>query len=669
MLRFFGLILLLGCAGKSPTAELEDGAGHPGSDDTGGGGGDDTGGGEDDTGGAGLPPVTVEAEVGCEPLAEGGCMLPWPSDRYLAAATSETGFRIAYVQDVAWENVDGTKVDVSTFDRLDGFSPSSQLLTIFDEPVDTEGTAFWDSIERSLEADHPTVLLDMETGERLPHWVENDARATAPDETIFFIRPIVRLQPDRRYGVAIRGLSGVSGADLPASPAFVGLRDGRGFEPERPELEARREGYEVLFDALTEAGVERDTLQQAWWFHTASDASTRGPFLAMRADAEEWLGSNGLGCTVESVESTGVGGRLIAGTVTVPWYLDESLPPASLVRDGAANPVYQGMEEIPFSAYIPNILLSNPEGGELLIWGHGLFGSGPPLVENSSVQLMSESLAMPMAATDWHGMSSKDLGFLMGALWDVSSFYMVGENLQQGMVIQNALTRTLMGECGADPAFQRSDGGAAILNRDPRFIGISQGSVLGGTFLTQSPDIERGALIVGGANFSFMIERSIHFNTYESLLMPAYGERLVTAQLMAFSQHVWDEVETAAYIGAAADGLEGVGPKRFVYLVAENDAQVPNLSSDIAVRIADMPVLEDSSYIPWGSEVISGPTTDSAFISFFMGDRDPPRGNESPDEDDGGHNSAGLTDEAITMIIDFFETGVIASPCGDPCLF
>ena len=596
-------------------------------------------------------------------------MLPWPSDRYLKSASTETGHRINYIQDVMWENVDGDRVDISPFQRLDGFSPSSQILTIFEEPADTDGTAFWDSIELSLDEDHPTVLVDLETGERLPHWVENDSRATSPDESVFFVRPIDRLKPDHRYGVAIRGLKGVSGDLLSSSPAFIGLRDDREFEPAQPKLEARRASYEVLFDALGDAGVERSTLQQAWWFHTASDESTRGPFLSMRADAQEWLGDDGLGCTVDSAEEAGPGGRLIKGTVTVPWYMDGALPPASLVRDSRGNPVYQGTEQIPFSAYIPNVLLTNPEGGELLLWGHGLFGSGPPLVEDSGLQLLSESLAMPMAATDWHGMSTKDLAFLMGALWDVSDFYMVGENLQQGMVIQNALTRSLMGVCGLDPAFQRNDGGAAILDRDPRFIGISQGSVLGGTFLTQSPDIERGALLVGGATFSFMIERSIHFNTYETFLMPAYGERLVTAQLMAFSQHVWDSAESAAYIGAAKEGLEGVGPKRYLYLVAHNDSQVPNLSSDIAVRITGMPVLEDSSYHPWGAEVIEGPTTESAFVSFHMGDRENPRGNESPSQDDGGHNNAPTADESVDMILNFFETGVIESVCDGPCVF
>jgi hypothetical protein len=193
--------------------------------------------------------------------------------------------------------------------------------------------------------------------------------------------------------------------------------------------------------------------------------------------------------------------------------------------------------------------------------------------------------------------------------------------------------------------------------------------VLGGTFLTQSPDIERGALIVGGANFSFMIERSIHFNRYEAFLKPFYGDRLVTAQLMAFSQHVWDAAESAAYIGAAKEGLEGVGPKRFLYLVAQNDSQVPNLASDIAVRMTNMPVLEDSSYKPWGAEVIEGPTTESAFVSFHMGDRDTPRGNESPDVDDGGHNSAATTDAGVEMILNFFETGEIASTCDGLCIF
>ena len=664
MMNAFLSVLLLAACGDDEKAAEDSGAPV--------GEAADADGGADDTGGAppSGEPIAVDGDPVCEPLAEGACMLPWPSDRYLAAdADSVTGLRIDYEAEAAWTNASGVTVDVSPFERLDGFSPSSQILTLFEEPVDTEGTAFWDSIERSLDEDHPTVLIDLETGERLPHWVESDARATEPDETIFFIRPTVRLESNRRYGVAIRGLSGVSGAPLEPTSAFIALRDARPLEPSLPSLESRRAGFEVLFSALEDAGVERNTLQQAWWFHTASDASTRGPFLSMRAHAIEAMGDRGLGCTVASAEETVLGGRLIHATVTVPWYMDAPNPPAELIRDAAGMPIHQGTEEVEFAAYIPRVLLENPESRELLLWGHGLFGSGPPIVENTDVHLIGEALGVPMAATDWHGMSTKDLVFLMGALADVSKFYQLGESLQQGMVIQNALTRSLLGVCGDDPAFQRNDGGPAIAPTNPRFVGISQGSILGGTFLTQSPDIDRGALLVGGANFSFMIERSIHFNTYETFLMPAYGERLVTAQLMAFSQHVWDSAETAAYIRAAKDGLEDAGPKRYIYMVAHNDSQVPNLSSDITVRMTGMPVLEDSSYYPWGAEVISGPTTDSAFISFHMGDRENPRGNESPDTDDGGHTTAPESSEALEMISSFFETGVIESPCGGTCIF
>lgn len=660
-MRLIGLIvLLMGCGDKEDVGEST--PIDPGSD------ADDTGTEEEEEEEEPPEPIDIEGDEACDPLVEGACMLPWPTDRYLRKkSTNRTGYKLAYEPDAAWMNVYGATVDLDPYNRGDGFSPSSQIITLFSEPADLSDAAFWDSIDRSTDDDHPTVLLDMRTGERLPHWVENDARATDPDETVLFVRPLTRLEPNRQYAVAIRGLNGLSGDPLESSPAFMALRDD--LETTDSRLEARRISYEPMFEALSDAGVERSELQQAWWFKTASDETIREAFTAMRADSMEWLGEDGLGCTYNSVTESIMGGRVIDATVTVPWYMDGPVAPSKLVRDSSGNPVYQGTEEVSFKAYVPQSLIDNPEPGTFVLWGHGLFGSGPPLMDESSLQDIAEAEGMVMAATDWHGMSGKDLLFLAGALTDVSDFYMLGENLQQGMIIKNALTRSMLGSCGDDEAFRRADGGPAINPNDAKFIGVSQGSVLGGTFLTQSPDIDRGALIVGGANFSFMIERSIHFTTYNALLMPSYDSRLITAQLMALSQHVWDNAESAAYIGAARDGFEDAGPKRYIYLVAHNDSQVPNLASDIAVRITGMPVLEDSSYYPYGAEVIEGSTTESAFVSFDMGDRATPRGNDSPATDDGGHDSAATTDEGVEMIVNFFQTGEIASTCDGPCVF
>lgn len=624
----------------------------------------------DDPPDVGPSPRVVPFSAGCENINPLYCGLPWPSDRYLEPdETSSTGFRVAY-EAQAVPGYAGQDFDVSFYNRFDGFSPSSQIITLFAEPADLSGVAGSAEIADSLADDHPTVLLDLETGERVAHWVENDARAESPEETLFYVRPATRLAPGRAYAVAIRGVNGVSGAPLEPSEAFIAFRDGLPLA--EAALEARRSGFEEVFAALEGAGVERASLIIAWRFRTASDESTRGTLLAMRAAALEELGDDGIGCKITSVQDDfkQTGARRIRGTYTVPWFMSAPLAPATLVRDQAGVPILQGTEEIGFTAIVSAAALQAP--GPLITWGHGLFGEAEGTISNKAVIAAAEASGAVVVATDWHGMSKKDLPFLASALIDVSKFYMVGENLMQGMINKVALTRSFLGVCAQAPELLTPDG-ASPIDPDPSrsyFVGGSQGSILGGTYLTLAPDIERGALVVGGATFSFMIERSIHFKTFELVLQPAHESRLVVGALMALSQHVWDMGESAAWLGAAKDGLDGVGPKRFVYLIAHNDAQVPNLSSDIAARIAGLGVLDASVRKPWGVPVVTPPLTDSAYIAFDVGDPPNPEGNLAPEADAGGHGSVGFVPAASKMIADFLATGEIDVDCGGgACVF
>ena len=75
-------------------------------------------------------------------------------------------------------------------------SPASQILTMFPTPPDLGAVATQDTIGLSLEPGHPTMLLDLTTGEVLPHWVELDAQAHSVERTLVFVRPIRRLEPD-----------------------------------------------------------------------------------------------------------------------------------------------------------------------------------------------------------------------------------------------------------------------------------------------------------------------------------------------------------------------------------------------------------------------------------------------------------------------------------------
>ena len=94
MRQWLLVLVLVACGGKTDSDDL-------GSDQV--VSGDDTG--QSSGGDSGAPaggPIEVTVDRDCEPLAEGACMLPWPSDRYLKSASTETGHRINYIQDVMW---------------------------------------------------------------------------------------------------------------------------------------------------------------------------------------------------------------------------------------------------------------------------------------------------------------------------------------------------------------------------------------------------------------------------------------------------------------------------------------------------------------------------------------------------------------------------------------
>jgi hypothetical protein len=620
------------------------------------------------TGGEHVDAIDVPTDPACENINHRNCMLPFPSDRWLVEnADTPTGFAVAYDPKAIPAATSGKLFDVSPFERLDGVSPNSQIVTLFDEPADLTGLAFHDSIERSLEESALVALIDLETGERVAHWLENDARAEAADETLLYIHPASRLKANHEYAVAIGGLNGASGAALETSPAFAALRDN--VPTTSTSVEKRRASFDALFSALEEAGIERDSLLEAWQFRTGSDENIRQTLLAMRSDALSRLGDDGIGCTITDVEDDfqGISARRVLGTITVPWYMDADLAPSKLVRGDDDAPVFAKNHEVEFTAIVPKSLASSEETGSLVTWGHGLFGEGKGTISSTSLLQVAEANQSVMVAMDWHGMSKKDLPFLATALGDTSKFYMVGENLEQGMINMIALTRTLLGTCRSRPEFL-SDSGKELIDPDrPYYVGGSQGSILGGPLLALSPDYERGALIVGGAGYSFMIERSTHFNTFEALMKPSYDSRLSRALLMVLSQHVWDTSETGSWIEVASKGGSGIEPKPFLYLVAQNDAQVANLSSDIAVRTAGIPVMSESVIKPWGVPVVEAPYQGSAYVAFNVGDRDVPTGNLSPEADDGGHGSVGLTSEAQEMIMHFLETGEVISTCGGLC--
>jgi hypothetical protein len=623
-------------------------------------------------------PVDVATRDACEWTGGQHCMLPWPSDRWLRADSSTaTGFRLDYDPLSIPSNKDGDLLDVEPYARIDGFSPSSHLLTMFELPVDTDGLATLGHWDESLAPDSPTRIVDLESGEFIPHFVEVDARAREENPespvdppTLLYLRPALRLREGAWYGVALRGIRLADGSEPVPNAAFAALRDG--VPTTNETLEAARPGWDALFAGLEAAGVARADLVQAWGFHTASGASIRADIMAARADALQRIGEGPAAgdCVVESVAQDPypeVKWR-VQGTFSAPLYMEEDEAGTVAHRGAGGLPAWNGEALAPFTVQIPHALAgADAPAGPLTQFGHGLLGQAEDEMEGTFVREFGATYGRVMLGTDWQGMSRPDLGTVGAALAELSGLARVADRAAQGMVNQMALTRAFMGACRDLPELAPDGHPVIDADAEPTFIGISQGSILGGTFLTISPDIPRGALLVGGMNFPFLITRSDAFPGYELILAAWYEDRVDREILLHLTISMWDRFHPDPwYPHLANDSEAGIGGKGVLYQVADDDTTVTTLGAEMAVRTMGIPLLAPALRPVWGVAEAQGPLP-SAAIWYDLGRAAPPETNVPPAEDNEVHNDQRNIAAAREQIDTFLRTGEVVQTCEGTC--
>ena len=257
-------------------------------------------------------------------IRDSHCLLPYPSSAFLLDDPSTvTGHRLHIKGSAIPDSASAPSEEFSVINARDGHSPSTQIFTTFESVPDVSGLASQDNIAISTEVNHGSVLLNMDSGQIIEHWVEVSARTQEGEPTLVHLRSIRGLDHDTQYAVAFRGLVDDSGNEIGPFDAFRALRDGNGTDS--VQIEGSRAGYEAMFLALSNVGFERSSIQSAWWFHTASTESLTSDIVEMRNDAIERLEEGGLGCNVTSVEENygedNTTLRRISGTITTPHYL------------------------------------------------------------------------------------------------------------------------------------------------------------------------------------------------------------------------------------------------------------------------------------------------------------------------------------------------------------
>jgi hypothetical protein len=613
--------------------------------------------------------LTIEPQ--CNPLGMNHCMTPWPSSAFeVDDATTVTGRRLAIPDATLPTTTDGLATDPAGWNQADGFSPSAPMVMAWKGGVSPDGLPPPDNMDLSLAATSPTVILDMTSGERIAHFAEVDVQAEAtPDSQALLLRPSERLVGGHRYAVAItKRVKARNGDDLEVPPGFQALRDGK--STDHALLEAMRPRFTEVMDALAAAGVAEDDLVLAWDFTVASDDFIHRDMIAARDRAIAALDGHPLAYTVDKDEVVNTEFHKISGTVEAPLFLTnhgDALVGTKIARDAAGLPALQGFYRIPFTALVPDCAKAAAAPVSMVIYGHGLLGSGNETA-GSVQQATAKELCAVFVGTDMRGMSTPDLPVVANALNDITRADEVMEVLEQGMVNQITLVRA-MRTSFATQLFVAS----AKSYVDPKKVfwyGLSQGGIMGTTVMAYEPTMTRAVLGVGAANYSTLLERSSDWPSYRQLLKFKYPDPLDITLAVSLFQMRWDKTEGAGTVNSVLIGTPtGVPPKQILMQNALGDQEVPNIGSYWMARTMGIPILGPTPATPWGLTVMNSPLAAGASAMVLMDGGAPPAPltNLPASEEGDMHTLTRKQPASRRQIKRFFETGEIVNQCQGAC--
>ena len=618
---------------------------------------------------------------GCNPLAPewGDCLLPWPADVFRQGAPARLVVPAAALPKFA---ATGAPIDFLAGHPADGFSRLPNLAVRAPGGFALTGVVGMplapDAVDpgQSTQLSHPTLLLDAESGTFVPHFVERDDRADPGDRQALILRPLVPLAFGRRYVVALQqadaagkgGLRKLDGSPHMAPATFAALRD----EADDSALSCWLEAS--TFAPLKAAGVDRAGLLLAWSFTTEAAEFVQGDLLAVRSAAMASFAALPVAATIVSISepSSGALGRKVELVLTVPRFVQSDEAGAMLVRGPDGRPTQNGSAQVPATVWIPRSVLQDSAGAlprRVLQFGHGFFGDRSE-AGGFGVNIGAK-YGFVVAAVDWWGMSVPDRKALItGILQDPGNAIDFVDRLHQGMVNQMALTEALATTLAKLPALQDAAGKPLYDPQHVAFYGISQGHILGSTYVALAPKIERAVLAVGGVGFGLMMSRAAPFGPFLGMFDLSTAAIDGSFDLTLLLQTVLDRVDPVCWTEQLlAPTLPG-GPtqRRILQHVAVADTSVPNLASHLQARALGLSQLGPAPRPIWGVPIQEGPIDGSAFVAWDFGYEQPdllamPNAHENPVHND----QRGLAASMLQAERFLRPDGKIESTCDGVC--
>jgi hypothetical protein len=197
----------------------------------------------------------------------------------------------------------------------------------------------------------------------------------------------------------------------------------------------------------------------------------------------------------------------------------------------------------------------------------------------------------------------------------------------QGHVNQLLAMRMMIGRVARDGVRD----GAGKLLLDPSWIdpgvrayrGDSQGGIMGSVYMAISTDVTRGLLAEGGFPYNLLLNRSVDWPVFGSVLASSYANALDRQLMLGLIQMAWDRTEPSGYAPyITRDALPGTPEHQVLLHAALGDHQVTTLGTHILARSVGaknlrsndpaQPLLRDV----WGVESVAAPVEGSALVEY-----------------------------------------------------
>lgn len=567
-----------------------------------------------------LPPLQLPE--GCQPLMAGAdCLLPFPSDFFRQPdPTMPTGSRYAITGAARPRTEQGGIADPTLWRPAEGASrlpmPTAFLAT---EVSRASLTGYFDDPAKTLTAQSTSLLIEVPSGKRIPHFVDLDPRATDVTRQALVLHPLQMLEARTRYVVAFQRVLGPDGNPVAAPEGFRRLRDGEVGHDETLTAQSTRYATDI-FPILAAAGVQRSDLQLAWDFTTGSDEWISSDLLRVRDLTQQWLSEHTPTVTIDSIEESPESDltRRVRGTIEGPLFLTSDQPGAGLVRGADGGIEQNGTLRFPFLAQVPRVVTDGTGGVTTLVYGHGAFGTRDEALSPNPRDIATHARAV-LFSIDWWGMSRVDAAQVLGDVASRPAKAMAfTDRVQQGMANHLVFSAAITGPLRAEAAFADDAGTPYYPASAERFMGISQGHILGGLLAAVHPGLTHVGLNNGGAGLSHALSRSRPLS--DIFLALDIKDPLSRRSFEAMLQPSFDRIDGAFWAQHVLQSpLPGNAPRRVLMQTGLGDPEVPNLAGFIHARALGLKQLTPAALTVYGLEPVSSPTRESALCVYDHG--------------------------------------------------